>query len=128
MIVDTSALVAIANLEQGHELLLEKLRAADLVAVGAPTLSESAIVLQARFGGAGQRWLLGFVERGAVEVIAFERPHWLEAAEAWGRYGRGRHPAALNFGDCLSYATAKIAARPLLCVGDDFAATDIAIA
>jgi ribonuclease VapC len=128
VIIDTSAVVAIANREPGHEQLLQKLRTADLVAVGAPTLTESSIVLAARFGAVGQRWLLGLVEQASVEVVPFDRAHWLLAVEAWRHYGRGRHRASLNFGDCLSYATAKQAARPLLCVGDDFAHTDIALA
>jgi ribonuclease VapC len=128
LILDTSAVVAIANREPEHEQLLQKLQTADLVAVGAPTLAESSIVLMARFGAAGERWLLGLVEQGSIEVVPFDRAHWLLAAAAWRRFGRGRHGASLNFGDCLSYATAKHAAQPLLCVGNDFAHTDIALA
>jgi ribonuclease VapC len=67
-----------------------------------------------------------FLRDFQVTPIAFGELHWLEALEAFRRFGKGRHPAALNFGDCMSYATAKLAGRPLLFVGDDFTRTDIA--
>lgn len=60
--------------------------------------------------------------------MPFDAPHWHEAIGAFWRFGRGRHPAGLNFGDCLTYAVARVADEPLLFVGDDFAATDIAVA
>lgn len=59
-------------------------------------------------------------------MVPFGEDHWRQAAEAYARFGRGRHKAALNFGDCLSYAVARLADQPLLCVGDDFARTDLA--
>jgi ribonuclease VapC len=68
------------------------------------------------------------IERAGVVVISFDPPHSQLAIEAWLRFGRGRHPAGLNFGDCLAYATARLAGRPLLCKGDDFAKTDLALA
>lgn len=61
-------------------------------------------------------------------VVDFGQRHWREAISAWGRFGKGRHPAGLNFGDCLSYATAVVADEPLLAKGDDFSQTDIALA
>ena len=61
-------------------------------------------------------------------VVAFERAHWRVAAKAWQRYGKGRHPAALNFGDCMTYATARLAGRPPLPKGNDSARTDLEIA
>ena len=61
----------------------------------------------------------------AIEVVAFTDRHWREAIAAHGRFGKGHHPAALNFGDCLSYATARVANRPLAFVGGDFPRTDI---
>jgi ribonuclease VapC len=61
-----------------------------------------------------------------VIVIPFDDRHWSIAIQAFIRYGRGRHPAALNFGDCMTFATAHLAARPLLFTGDDFAKTDLA--
>jgi ribonuclease VapC len=61
-------------------------------------------------------------------VIEFGQRHWREAVSAWGRFGKGRHPAGLNFGDCLTYATALVAGEPLLAKGDDFTQTDIPLA
>jgi ribonuclease VapC len=72
--------------------------------------------------------LEGFLQRIGVEVVPFTDTHWRVALDAARRFGKGRHPAALNFGDCLSYATARVAERPLLCTGQDFAHTDIALA
>ncbi len=63
-----------------------------------------------------------------MTVVSFDERHWQLSLEAFERYGKGRHPARLNFGDCLSYATAKLAGQPLLCVGNDFAQTDVELA
>lgn len=63
-----------------------------------------------------------------IVVIPFDEEHALEAAKAFARFGKGRHPAALNFGDCMSYAVAKLAGQPLLCTGKDFAKTGIPLA
>ena len=60
-----------------------------------------------------------------VDVVPFQADRWRVAAQAFARFGRGRHPAALNYGDCLSYASARVAGAPLLCVGGDFAQTDL---
>jgi ribonuclease VapC len=59
---------------------------------------------------------------------SFRRAHWRSAVDAFHRFGKGRHPAGLNFGDCMSYATAKLADQPLLCAGADFAKTDLRLA
>jgi ribonuclease VapC len=58
-------------------------------------------------------------------VVPFDDSHWALALDAYVRFGKGRHPSGLNFGDCLTYATAKLAGQPLLCIGDDFARTDL---
>jgi ribonuclease VapC len=63
-----------------------------------------------------------------VITVPFGEEHWREAVKAYAAYGKGQHPAALNCGDCMTYAVAKLAARPLLCVGEDFAKTDLQIA
>lgn len=128
MILDTSAILALIFGEPDRDEFISKVGRASSVGVGAPTLVESAIVLAARLGEEGPRHLERLVERAGVVVIPFESSHWAIAAEAWLRYGRGRHPAALNFGDCLAYATARLADRPLLCKGDDFPQTDLALA
>lgn len=83
------------------------------------------MVLQARLGPAGLADLRGFLVELDVRPLSFGDAHWLQAAAAYASNGTGRHPAALNFGDCLSYATAKPSGEPLLCVGTDFAQTDL---
>jgi ribonuclease VapC len=128
VILDTSAILAVVFREPERDDFLKKIGAAAVVGVGAPTLAEAAIVLGARLGEAGPRHLQRIVERAGIVVASFEPPHWHVAADAWLRFGRGRHPAALNFGDCLAYATARIAGRPLLCKGDDLPRTDLELA
>jgi ribonuclease VapC len=128
LILDTSAIVAIVFREAEEEEFLRKIGTAVAVGVGAPTLAETAIVLAARLGEESQRLLFLLVQRAGIVVVPFGTAHWQLASEAWLRYGRGRHPAKLNFGDCLAYATARLAGRPLLCKGDDFSKTDLALA
>ena len=128
MILDTSAILAILFDEPEQDAFLEKIGAADQVGIGAPTLVETGIVLCGASGEAGLTHLAGFIERADAVVVSFEAAHWRTAVDAWLRYGKGRHPAALNFGDCLAYATAHVANQPLLCKGDDFTKTDLALA
>lgn len=125
MIVDSSALVAIVLGEPGFERLLFELEGAPWAGIGAPTAAETSVVLGHRVGFAQQWMLHRILQRFELQVVAFEARHWSEAMLAYERFGRGRHPASLNFGDCLCYATAKLAHLPLLCVGDDFAQTDL---
>lgn len=128
MILDSSSLAAIAFDEPERSAFLERIRAADVVGIGAPTLVETGVVVVARIGEQGRELLARLVRQADVTIIPFEAAHASVAADAWLRYGRGRHPAALNFGDCLAYATARVANRPLLCKGADFALTDVALA
>jgi ribonuclease VapC len=128
VILDTSAVIAIILKQPGFEHVLQKLAAADTGGIGAPTLAETAIVLRARLG-IDSRGILGrFLQEFRVITIPFGDDHWRETVEAFGRYGKGIHPASLNFGDCMSYAVAKLAQQPLLCVGEDFPQTDLDIA
>lgn len=128
MILDSSAVVAVVFQEPGHEAILEKMLAADETAIGAPTLAETAIVVSARLGTDARPLLSRFLREGAIETLPFGEAQFGVAVGAWLRFGRGRHQARLNFGDCLAYATARLAGRPLLCVGDDFARTDLTLA
>lgn len=127
MTLDSSAVVAVLLGQPGHEPLLDRLAEADAPLIGAPTLVETSIVLTARLGVVGRTLLARFLQENGMQVAAFTAEHWAVAADAWSRYGKGRHPAALNFGDCLTYATARLAGRPLLCVGDDFPRTDLPV-
>jgi ribonuclease VapC len=79
-----------------------------------------------RFGDEGEALVERFLDDWRVDVLPFGERHWLVADDAFARYGKGRHPAALNYGDCMTYATARLAEMPLLFTGDDFARTDIA--
>jgi ribonuclease VapC len=128
VILDTSAILAILFDEPEREAFIELIGAQTVVGVGAPTLAETSTVLASRVGEAAGGHLAGFVERAALVVVPFEAQDWQAAADAWLRFGRGRHPAALNLGDCLSYATARVAGRPLLAKGEDFRRTDLPVA
>lgn len=128
MIVDSSALVAVLLQEPRHEQVLSQLEAAESVRVGAPTLVETGIVLSARIGAAGKSLLARLIDEARAEVVEFDAEHWSVAVDAFLRYGKGRSPAALNFGDCLTYAVAKVSGETLLCVGDDFPKTDLPLA
>lgn len=125
MILDSSAVIAAIIEEAGHERLVEAIADAAEVAIGAPTLVEIDMVMLGRFGLSGRALVGHFLERNGVIVLAFDEAHRHEAAEAFIRFGKGRHPAALNYGDCMTYAMAHLANRPLLFTGDDFAKTDI---
>lgn len=128
MILDSSAILAIVFRESGYDGLLDRLETADAVAVGTPTLSETGIVLYARLGSASYGMLERFLDEFGIQEIPFGEVHWREAVDAFRRFGKGHHPAALNFGDCLTYAAARLSGEPLLFVGDDFARTDLVAA
>jgi ribonuclease VapC len=128
VILDSSVIVAVALQETGYEDLVGKMRSADTLGIGTPTLTEAGMVLSARLGVEPQALLDRFLRDFGVVPVAFGERHWREALEAFRRFGKGRHPAALNFGDCLSYAVARLVDHPLLFVGDDFSRTDIEVA
>jgi ribonuclease VapC len=128
VILDSSAVIAILLQEPGHELLRERLATSERASIGAPTVLETSMVLCARLGRAGKTLLARFLEEAEIEVVGFTVDHWTVAADAFIRYGKGRHNAGLNFGDCMTYAVATLAGEPLLCLGDDFPATDLELA
>jgi len=123
VIVDSSALIALLLREPGWQRIAEALTGHRTAAIGAPTLSETAIVLHAK--KAPPNLLPALLRRAGIEVVAFTERHADLAADAYARYGRGHHPASLNYGDCLTYAVARLAMAPLLFVGNDFSLTDI---
>jgi ribonuclease VapC len=128
LILDTSAIVAAIREETGYDRVLAALEGASEIGVGAPTALECSMVLIGRYGVVGRLMLSRFLEENSVISIPFDDRHWSIATEAHIRYGKGRHPARLNYGDCMTYATAKVADVPLLYVGNDFSQTDIATA
>jgi ribonuclease VapC len=128
MILDSSAIVAIVLREPGFEEIVGRIAGAEAVAVGAPTLAEAGIVLTARLERDARGLLLGLLREWEATTVAFGEEHWREALSAYARFGRGRHRARLNFGDCMAYAVARLASEPLLCTGDDFRRTDLELA
>ena len=128
MIVDSSAAIALLVREPVWERLAEKLARAETCAIGAPTLAETGVVLSAKMGRRGATLLSRFLHEAGLVVVPFTEEHWPVAVEAYTRFGKGRHAAALNFGDCLTYAIARLSRQPLLYVGDDFAKTDLSAA
>ena len=129
MVLDSSAIVAIHLKETGYdrlvELIDEALERAEVILVGVPTLLETAMVLTARLGKDARPLISRFLRQIEAEAVAFNQEHFQSAATAFLRFGRGRHPAALNFGDCMAYAVASVASMPLLFTGGDFSRTDI---
>jgi ribonuclease VapC len=128
VILDSSALVAVALDEPERAELVTKINEASAVAVAAPSLVEAGIVLSSRTGEDAAELLAELVSASEAVVIDFGARHWREAISAWQRFGKSRHAAGLNFGDCLAYAAARVAGEPLLAKGDDFARTDVALA
>ncbi len=125
MILDSSAILAVLFEEEGHERVIDAMRDADALAIGAPTLVETGMVAMRTFGLHGKALVSQFLERWSVVVTPFDGRHGQVASDAFIRFGKGRHPARLNLGDCMTYATAQIAELPLLFVGDDFSQTDL---
>jgi ribonuclease VapC len=125
MILDASALVAIALEESGYRALTEKAGRAVRVLIGAPTAVEAAIVVSSRAGRDARPMIASLLRSMDAEIVEFNQNHYEAAVMAFLRYGKGRHPAALNFGDCMCYALADLSGLPILCTGDDFAHTDI---
>ena len=125
MIADTSAIVAIVFREKGYRTLIEKIAAAPSVGMSAASAVEAGIVLTARLGRDARPALARLFAALEIEIIPLVEAHWTEAAGAYVRFGKGRHKARLNFGDCLTYAIAALANQPLLFTGNDFARTDL---
>ena len=128
MILDSSAIVAVMLAEPGYQAILARMGDAELLAAGAPTVVETAIVLSARLGRDARPELDAFLREADVEVIPFTADHYRAAVDAFLRFGKGRHPAGLNFGDCLAYAVATLAGMPLMFVGGDYSRTDLGAA
>jgi ribonuclease VapC len=125
MVIDTSALVAILRREPERRAFIEAIEAADARLVSVATLVEISIVIEARHGAEGLRDLDHFIGRAGIELVAVDAEHGKVACSAFSRFGRGRHHAGLNYGDCFSYALAISTGEPLLYKGDDFVHTDV---
>ncbi|OMB94447.1 ribonuclease VapC [Mycobacterium sp. NS-7484] len=128
MVIDTSALVAMLTDESGAEHLEACVADDPVRMMSTASYLEAAIVIESRFGEAGGRELDLWLHRASVELVAVDADQAEAARVAYRRYGKGRHRAGLNYGDCFSYALAKISGQPLLFKGNDFGQTDIAAA
>jgi ribonuclease VapC len=125
MVLDSSAILAILFEQDGHGILEQKIGTAPLVFVGAPTMLETAMVLTGSDQVDILPRLMGLLHVLDVEIVPFAPEHFQIALDAFRRFGKGRHPAGLNFGDCMSYAVASLSGLPLLYIGQDFSKTDI---
>ena len=125
MTLDSSALIAILFAEPGYLDLIDRILAAERVRVAAPTLVETSLVLAGRRRRPAADEVESLVHELGVTVVPFGEREWHTAVAAFLKFGRRRHAAALNFGDCLAYAAARAADDSLLFVGDGFAQTDI---
>lgn len=127
MVIDTSALVAILSNEPERRTFIEAIEGADSCRFSAANWVEISLVIEVRHGADGLRDLDRFLERAHVDVVSIDRDQAREARDAFSRFGKGRHRASLNFGDCFAYALARTVGEPLLCKGDDFIHTDLVV-
>jgi ribonuclease VapC len=125
MTLDASVVIAILLSESGALDLVDRILEADVVRIGTPTLVETAVVLANKRQRPSLDELRALIDELGITVVAFDAQHWEAAASAFERFGRGRHKAGLNFGDCMTYATAAVAGDSLLFIGNDFTKTDI---
>ncbi|TPM22539.1 type II toxin-antitoxin system VapC family toxin [Mesorhizobium sp. B2-3-3] len=125
MIVDSSALVAVLRAEPGHDQFVRAITNAGRRLIAAPTLLETTMVLVGGWQDEIADRLDAFLSAASIDTIPFTADHAAVARQAFLRYGKGRHPAALNFGDCIAYAAARLEVMPLLFKGNDFRLTDI---
>ena len=128
MIVDSSAVLAVLNREPDAGRYEAGMLTASSCWMSAANMLEVTMVVESRGGLAAGVEMDRFLERLGVEVVPVALEQLASARYAWRRFGRGNHPAALNFGDCFAYALAEVSREPLLFKGDDFARTDIAAA
>jgi ribonuclease VapC len=128
MVIDTSALVAILMNEPTSERLVVAIGQAPRRLISAGTVVEASLVLLGRFGAPGEAHLDALLRAIGAEVVAVDAEQVALARDAARTFGRGRHPAGLNFGDCFGYALSASHGEPLLFVGEDFAQTDVSAA
>lgn len=125
MILDTSALLAVLLNEPERATFVACIESEPVRRVSAASVLEASMVLEARFGPAAEGDLDLFLHRASIEIVPFDQDQLAIARSAFRRYGKGRNPAGLNFGDCISYGLARAMDEPLLFKGADFPATDI---
>jgi ribonuclease VapC len=125
LILDTSAVIAILAGEPDAEHYARLIERNPAPRIGTPALLEASIVLTRWFGEDAEATLDAFVRESGAEVVPFDLPQLRAAQDAYRRFGKGRHAAGLNFGDCMSYALAQVCDESLLFKGEDFSRTDV---
>jgi ribonuclease VapC len=125
MIVDTSAALAVVLGEPGFEVFASAISASGSGRISAASFLEASIVAEVRAGARGVRQFDSFMRESGLAVEPVTHEHALIAREGFSNYGKGRHSAGLNFGDCFAYALAKSTGEPLLFRGEDFRQTDV---
>ncbi|HUF09753.1 MAG TPA: type II toxin-antitoxin system VapC family toxin [Rhodothermales bacterium] len=128
MVLDTSAVIAVLQSEPAADRLIAAIEGAQVLTMSAASVLEASIVLFARYGDFGDREFDLFLHRLSVRVVSVTAEHVEMARSGYRRFGKGRHPAGLNFGDCFSYALALSLGEPLLSRGDAFSKTDVLVA
>ena len=126
MVIDTSALIALLELEPEAPDVAEAIESDPVRLVSAGTVLEASIVVLVRRGEDGTRELDLLLDKARIEVVPVTPEHVALGRDAYARFGKGRHPASLNFGDCFAYALAMASGEPLLFKGEDFPMTDVA--
>lgn len=127
LVVDTSAAVAVILGEPGGKELAAHLEDATARLMSAAIRVELGIVIEARLWPAGQDVVDRFLRDAKIDIVPVDADLAARSMSGWRRYGKGRHPAGLNFGNCFTYALAERTGHPVLCTGDDFAATDLTV-
>ncbi len=127
MVIDTSALIAILLCEPESEAFAKAISKDPKRLISVFTFLETGIVIEAKKGDAGGRELDLLVHRAGIEIVALDQGQMEIARAAWRTFGKGRHPAGLNIGDCCSYALSKYSGEPLLFKGSDFRASDVMV-
>jgi ribonuclease VapC len=126
MVIDTSAILALLFNEPEADDIEVALDEDPVRLLSTASYLEASIVVEARLGAAGGREFDLFVLKAGLELVPVTADHAEAARDAWRRFGRGRHEANLNYGDCFAYALASVSGEPLLFKGDDFSRTDVA--
>ena len=125
MVIDTSALIAILQDEPERRAFNEAIEAAEKRVVSVASFVEASMIVEARYGPDGVRDLDLFIAKAGIELVAVDTDQAHVARTAFRLYGKRRHPAGLNFGDCFAYALARTLDEPLLFKGTDFSLTDV---
>lgn len=128
MVIDASALAAVLFGEAEKRYFIETIEAADSRRLSVATFVEVSITIESKLRAEGLRDLDRFIASAGIDLVPVDSEQGQIARAAFSRFGKGRHPAGLNFGDCFAYALAKVLGEPLLCKGADFARTDIPMA